>query len=187
MSRIINIKFGDKPLAHAVIERAKESYMAARNWTAAMRDDALTDGAFLLAGYINEAPAFDKAMSSLSKFETDLIFTMETNAFNAQLEAYGKATARLSRYALSEGRAEVTGEVETGAFDENGDPVTEAVVVQTAIEALPETVEITEYDDEGNETVSTVPNPSIVQDEAERAQAQSVIDSTPEAVIAYVT
>lgn len=108
-------------------------------------------------------------------------------AFNHDLKDYRDAVKRLSKYRLSEGRPEVTEEFETGEFDEDGNPVIETVVTQTAIEPLPETVEVTEYDEEGNEVASTVPNPAIVQDEAERAQEQAVIDSTPDAVIAYAS
>lgn len=56
------------------------------------------------------------------------------------------------------------------------------VVVQTAIEPLEPTVEVTEYDEEGNATTSIIENPLITQDNAERAEAQAVIDATPQAV-----
>lgn len=106
-------------------------------------------------------------------------------AFNHKLKAYRDAVERLSRYRLSEGRDELTEEVETGEFDENGNPVIEMVVTQTAKAPLPATVEVTEYDEEGNEVTSTVPNPAITQDEAERAQEQAVIDSTPQDVVGF--
>jgi hypothetical protein len=43
------------------------------------------------------------------------------------------------------------------------------------------------YDEEGNVVdVTTVANPAIAQDEAERAAAQAVVDATPDAVKAAV-
>ena len=59
----------------------------------------------------------------------------------------------------------------------------ETVVVQTAIDPLPATVEQDTYDAEGNVTgTEQVPNPQIVEDDAERAAAQAVIDDTPDEV-----
>jgi hypothetical protein len=108
--------------------------------------------------------------------------------------AYWAAQARLVRYRLADGRAEVTAEQQ--ALDEQGqpvfnedtgEPVMEAVVVQAAIEPLPAEIEQTVYDDTTGEQTGTimVPNPAVVQDEAERAAAQAVIDSTPVDVIAF--
>lgn len=112
--------------------------------------------------------------------------------FNKQLREYVTAVERLSQYILSEGRPEIhedivvetrevfneeTGEIETIE-------TTEEVITQTAIEPLPATVETTETNIEtGETTISTVRNPAIVQDEAERAAAQEIVDSTPQAVI----
>lgn len=107
------------------------------------------------------------------------------NLFNHQLVAYREAVTRLARYRLADGQAEVTEEVETG-MDENGDPIMETVVVQTAIDPLPATVEQDTYDAEGN-VIGTeqVSNPQIAEDDAERAAAQAVIDATPEEVKAF--
>ena len=105
------------------------------------------------------------------------------NLFNHQLAGYHKAMARLAQYRLADGRAEVTEQVETGEFDEDGQPITEPVVTASFIEALPATVEQTTYDDMGESTsVEQVPNPEIVKDDAERAAAQAVVDSMPQAV-----
>jgi hypothetical protein len=74
---------------------------------------------------------------------------------------------------------------ETGEMED----VLEEVIVQTAIEPLEPTVEITVYDEEDPEaepTTETVPNPLIVADDAERAEAQTVIDNTPEPVKEHV-
>ena len=77
-----------------------------------------------------------------------------------------------------------TGEVvfneETGEME----PVMAEVVVQTAIEPVEPTVERTVYGDdpEAEPTVETIENPLITQDNGERAEAQSVVDATLQAV-----
>ena len=111
--------------------------------------------------------------------------------FDLQTKRYIEATERLSQYILSEGRPELTEDVivsteevwneETEEYDTVN--TTETVITQTAIDALPETIEVTETDFEtGESTTSTVPNPAIVKDEEERAAAQSVIDATPQSI-----
>jgi hypothetical protein len=103
--------------------------------------------------------------------------------FNHQLAAYRKAMARLAQYKVAEGRPELTEEQPTGQYDEGGNEITETVVVQTAIDPLDAQVEQPVYDDEGNQTgTEMVANPLIVQDEAERAEAQAVVDATPQEV-----
>jgi len=59
------------------------------------------------------------------------------------------------------------------------------VVVVSAVEPLEPTVEITVYSDDidSEPTVNTIENPDITQDNAQRAEAQSVVDSTPQAVM----
>jgi hypothetical protein len=108
------------------------------------------------------------------------------NLFNHQLADYRKAVARLEQYKVAEGRPEITEEQPTGEYDEEGNEITETVVLQTAIDPVEPTVEQPVYDDEGNQTgTETVTNPLIVQDEAERSAAQSVIDNTPQEVADY--
>jgi hypothetical protein len=129
---------------------------------------------------------------------TELQTAADTKLFNQQLESYTTATARLAQYVLSVGRDEVTGEVVVGtrpALDENdeavldseGQPtyedVVETVVTVSAIAPLDATVEQTTYDDEGVATTATVENPLITADVAERAEAQAVVDATPQSVI----
>lgn len=112
--------------------------------------------------------------------------------FNKQLREYIGAIERLSHYPLADGRPEIredvvietkevfneeTGEMETIVTTEN-------VIVQTAIDPLPELIEVSETDMEtGETTTTTIRNPAIVADEAERAAAQAVVDSTPQSVI----
>ena len=105
------------------------------------------------------------------------------NLFNHSLHNYRKATDRLAQYKVAEGRPEITEQQPTGEYDEEGNEITETVVVQTAIDPVEPTVEQPVYDDEGNQTgTETVTNPLIVKDEAERAEAQAVIDQIPQEV-----
>ncbi len=104
-----------------------------------------------------------------------------------QLQEYTTATARLAQYVLSVGRTEVTEEVVIGqGLDEVTEELVDATETQitvTAIEPLDATVEQTTYDDEGVATTTTVENPLITQDNAERAEAQVIVDATPQSVI----
>lgn len=107
--------------------------------------------------------------------------------FNWQLQAYRQAVARIARYRLADGQAEVTEQQETGEYDAQGQPIMESVVVSPAVDPLPAEVEVVTHDDAGAPTgTGMVPNPLIVQDEAERAQAQAVIDQIPAEVKAFV-
>ena len=56
------------------------------------------------------------------------------------------------------------------------------VITVTAIDALDATVEQTTYD-ENVATTATVENPLITKDNAERAEAQAIVDATPQSVI----
>jgi len=104
-----------------------------------------------------------------------------------QLADYTTATARLAQYVLSVGRTEVTEDVVIGqGLDEVTEElvdVTETQITVTAIDPVDATVEQTTYDEEGVATTSTVENPLITADVAERATAQAVVDATPQAVI----
>ena len=115
--------------------------------------------------------------------------------FNKQLREYTAAIARLDNYILADGRAEVTEMRDTTEYvvDDEGMPVLnddgentyvqEEVVVVSAIEPLEATVEQTVYDEEGEATTSTIENPLITTDNAERVAAQAVVDNTPQPVI----
>lgn len=105
------------------------------------------------------------------------------NKFNAELYAYRSALARLEKYVVSVGQEEITEEIGTGTFDEQGNEIFETVIVQPAIAPLDPTVEITIYDEEtGESTIQTIPNPDIVRDEEERNTAQLIVDSTSQEV-----
>jgi hypothetical protein len=127
-------------------------------------------------------------------WEADNFVNGEHNLFNHQLVACRAAQARLVRYRLADGRAEITAEQQ--ALDEQGqpvfnqttgEPVMEGVVVQVAIDPLPAEIEQTVYDETTGEQTGTimVPNPAVVQDDAERAAARAVIDGTPTEVITF--
>jgi len=119
---------------------------------------------------------------------------VEKVRFAEQLSAYTSAVARLAQYILADGREEVTEMRDTTEYvvddegmpvlNDDGEPtyVQEEVVVQTAVEPLEATVEVTVYDEEDMEaepTVEIVENPEITQDNLERAEAQATVDNTP--------
>ncbi len=132
-------------------------------------------------------------------FEGDIPADIQTAAnnkqFAQQLSEYTVAIARLDNYILADGRAEVTEMQDTLEYvvDAEGMPVLnddgemtyvqEEVVVVSAIEPLEATVEQTVYDVEGEATTSTIENPLITTDNAERVAAQAVVDNTPQPVI----
>ena len=124
---------------------------------------------------------------------TDLQTAADAKQFAQQVSAYVSATARTAQYILSVGREEVVASQPTGeqVYNEETfemEDVMADVITQTAIEPLEATVEVTVYGDdpEAEPTVETVPNPLIVADDAERAEAQAVIDSTPTPVKTYL-
>ena len=117
----------------------------------------------------------------------DLQAAADAKQFAQQLADYKTATARLAQYLVAEGRNQVTESQPTGKQVWNKDAqemqdVTHEVIVQTAIEPVPATVEQTTYDEEGNGTTSTITNPLITTDVAERTAAQAVVDATPQPV-----
>ena len=160
---------GDMPLTPVQLEKRAQTYIR-RSWPSQAREKSIrtADG------------AFDAFMAT---FSANHDVNTANNTFNWQLAEYRKAAARLAQYIVADGRPELTEEQPTGQFDEQGNEVTETVVVQTAIDPVEPTVEQPVYDEEGNQTgTEVVTNPLIVQDEAERAAAQAVIDATPQEV-----
>jgi uncharacterized protein (UPF0335 family) len=83
---------------------------------------------------------------------------VENYRFNQQLRAYVDAVERLDQRILTETQERLVDEVLVGT-------VYETVVIQEYIEAIP------------------ADDPRVIQDEAERAEAQAVIDATPQNVI----
>jgi hypothetical protein len=154
---------GDLPLTASQLEKRAQKHIN-RSWPEQAREKSirLADG------------AFDAFMST---FSADHDVNTANNTFNWQIQDYTKATSRLARYVLADGRPEVYKDQPTGEF------LTESVLVQTAIDPLDAQVEQTVYDDEGNVTGTTmVANPLIVADDAERDAAQAVVDATAQDV-----
>jgi hypothetical protein len=113
----------------------------------------------------------------------------DAKLFAQQLSAYKQAVARLEQYVLADGREEVREMQPTGeqVFNEETgemEAVMAEVVTVTAIEPLEPTVERIVYSDDmdAEPTVETIENPLITRDNAERAEAQAVVDATPQEV-----
>jgi len=163
---------GDLPLTPAQLEKRAQKHIK-RAWSDQAREKSirLADGAF---------DAF------MTFFSVDHDVNLANNTFNWKLAEYRKATARLAQYVLADGRPEVYEDQPTGDYDEDGNEVMESVLVQAAVDPLEPTVEVTTYDVDGNGTTETVTNPLIVEDEAEREAAQSIVDGTPDNVTAWL-
>ena len=124
-------------------------------------------------------------------FEGDIPTKIQTDAdskkFNQQLSAYTTAKERLAQYVLSVGREEVV-ESKPGpeqVWDEKAMKMVDVmvdVITVTAIGPVDATVTRIIYPDDVL-TEETIENPLITKDKAERAEAKSIIDSTPQAVI----
>ena len=120
----------------------------------------------------------------------DLQAAADEKQFNQQLADYRVATARLAQYIVADGRAEVREMQPTGeqVFNEETmemEDVMHEVITVTAIEPVEPTVTRMVYseDDPMAEPVEeTIENPLITTDVAERAEAQAVVDATPEPV-----
>jgi hypothetical protein len=121
----------------------------------------------------------------------DLQTAADAKQFAQQLESYTTATARLAQYVLSVGRAEVIENRATGeqVFNEETlemDDVMADVIIVTAIEPVDATVTRIIYPDDvltEEVTEETIENPLITKDKAERAEAQAIVDATPQPVI----
>ena len=94
---------------------------------------------------------------------------VNTALFNKQKEEYVKATARLAQYELSAGLKGVVGT--ENVWDSGTNSYVDRDVIGYIIKPLPLYVE------------GVGRNPLVVQDEAEREAAQTVINNTPQAVI----
>ena len=163
----IFVNKGDAPLTPAQLEKRSQKHIK-RSWPDQAREKSirLGDG------------AFDAFMATYSANHD---INIANNTFNWQLAEYRKATARLAKYRLADGKPEETIETPTGQYDEEGNEIVDVTVIP-AIEPLDAQVEETVYDEEGNASTVIIDNPLIVEDDAERAAAQAVIDATPEDV-----
>ena len=131
-------------------------------------------------------PKSNTGSTTIGDVPQDILDAAANKLFAQQVEAYTVAKARVAQYQLSVGVPEssetiVTGQemnTETGEMQD----VTETIVTP-AIPALVATVEETTYDfDTDTSSTATVANPIIVKDNAERADAQTIIDNTPQSV-----
>ena len=163
----IFVNKGDAPMTPVQLEKRAQTYIR-RSWPEQAREKSIrtADG------------AFDAFMAT---FSANYDVNIANNTFNWQLAEYRKATARLEKYRLADGKPEQTFEEPSGEYDENGDPIMHTWIIP-AIDPLDAQVEQTTYDEEGNATTAMVDNPLIVQDDAERAAAQAVVDATPDEV-----
>jgi len=166
----IFVNKGDAPLTPVQLEKRAQTYIR-RSWPEQAREKSIrtADGAF---------DAF------MADFSANHDVNKANNVFNWQLAEYRKAKARLAQYRLADGRPQQTFEEPSGEYDEEGDEIMH-IWVQAGIDPLDAQVEQTTHDEEGNATTETVDNPIIVQDDAERAAAQAVVDGTPDEVKAF--
>ena len=166
----IFVNKGDLPLTPVQLEKRAQKYIK-RSWSDQAREKSIrtSDG------------SFDAFMST---FSADHDENIANNTFNWQLQEYGNAVARLARYRLADGRAEVWEDQPTGEYDEEGNEVMESVLVQTAIEPVEATVTRLVYSDDmdAEPVEETIENPLITTDVAERTAAQATVDATPQAV-----
>ena len=159
---------GDLPLTPVQLEKRAQKYIA-RSWQPQARERSIRQADGL----------FDTFMTA---FSIDHDVNTANNRFNWQLQEYRKASKRLDQYVLADGRAEYTIETPTGTFDDDGEEIIETTTVP-AIEPLDAQVEIAVYNDEGEQTgTEMIDNPLIDQDNEERAAANAVVLSTPQAV-----
>jgi len=172
---MIFVTQGQAPLSQEQLHNRTQSYID-RDWPVWKRERSMrkADGEF--SAYVDGISADNKA-------------NVAANLFNTQSVAYAAAVARLAKCLVSEGQAELTELQATGeqVFNEvtmEMDDVLESVVTKQFIEAVEPTVEVTTYGDdpESEPTVTTITNPLITTDVAERAVAQAVVDATPQDV-----
>lgn len=119
---------------------------------------------------------------------TEIQTAADAKLFAQQLNDYTTAIARLEQYQVALGREEVTEEYVTGqVFDEETEEmvdVTETRVVLSAISPVEPTITVlVENRSESGTTTEVIENPLITKDNEQRAEAQAVVDSTPQAVI----
>ena len=130
--------------------------------------------------------------TTIGDVPTEIMEAADAKLFAQQVADYTKAKARLEQYIVSVGREEVVESVPTGeqVWDDETETMVDAtvdVITVTAIEPVEATVEVVSYDDSGeNPTTSTIENPLITTDVAERASAQAVVDATPQPVKDHV-
>ena len=109
--------------------------------------------------------------------------------FDHQLKKYTEAMIRLDAYIVADGQEEM---IESIVSDQRvwnpetkewGDVMID-VVTRQAVDPVTATITVMSSENPGDEpTEQTIDNPAITKDNAERAEAQAVVDATPQAVI----
>ena len=96
--------------------------------------------------------------------------------FDHQLQEYTKAQTRLSQYIVADGREEETEELVD---------IMETRIITSTVDPVDATITRSVYSDDAyaDPTEETIENPLITQDNAERAEAQAVVDATPSEVV----
>ena len=109
--------------------------------------------------------------------------------FDHQLQEYTKAQTRLSQYIVADGREEETEEVvvrqEYNEETEELVDIMETRIITSTVDPVDATITRSVYSDDAyaDPTEETIENPLITQDNAERAEAQAVVDATPSEVV----
>ena len=172
---MIFVNKGDKPLTANQLEKRAQKYIT-RAFPLQRREESIRKDDGVFSGF-------------MTAFSADHAINVENNTFNNQLIAYNNAVARLEKYVLLDGQAEVIEMQPTGeqVFNEESgemEDVLQEVVVKRKIDPVDEFVEVTAYseDPEVEPILKSVRNPLVVQDETEREQAQAIVDGTLEAV-----
>lgn len=172
---MIFVNKGDKPLTANQLEKRAQKYIT-RAFPLQRREESIRKDDGVFSGFMTD-------------FSADHAVNVENNTFNHQLVAYKNAVARLEKHVLLDGQEELREMQPTGeqVFNEESgemEDVLQEVVVKREIEPVEEFVEVVVYGDdpESEPTTEQQRNPVVVQDEAEREQAQAIIDSTPQAV-----
>jgi hypothetical protein len=133
-------------------------------------------------------PKTNKGSTTIGDVPQDLLDAAAAKLSAQQLKDYTVARARLAQYQVAVGVEEVTESQSTGRQVVNEETqemedVMHDVITVRAIEPVEARVEVTTYDEEGESTTAMAENPLITQDKAERAEAQSIVDATPQSVI----
>jgi hypothetical protein len=133
-------------------------------------------------------PKTNKGSTTIGDVPQDLLDAAAAKLSAQQLKDYTRARARLAQYQVALGREEVTESQPTGRQVVNEETqemedVMHDVITVRAIEPVEARVEVTTYDEEGESTTAMAENPLITQDKAERAEAQAIVDATPQSVI----
>ena len=166
---------GDAPISASDLDEGTQRHINL-DWPAWKRERAMRTDPTALNAYMDQ-----------NALDTDT--NRANNLFNTQLADYRKATARLAQIELSVGRAAYDEQIDTGQTVLDEDTMAMVPVMETiqhpAIDPLPATVDGWDNTDPMNPVAAQVPNPLIVQDEAERAEALSVQAATPAAVKAF--